>query len=141
MSHKLFRSTRAGAVLPALMILGAAPQGSSGTVLDGVYSPTQAASGAERYEGTCTRCHTPDHFVAGGLYAPTTRFANLGEMFARISTKMPADDPGSLAPEEYAALIAYILQESGYPPGAAELPTDTSKLSQIRVVPPASAAR
>ena len=36
-----------------------------------------------------------------------------------IANTMPQSDPGSLKPEEYAAVTAYILQQNGYPAGAA----------------------
>jgi hypothetical protein len=48
---------------------------------------------------------------------------------------MPESDPGSLAPEAYAGILAYLLQESGYPEGALDLPLDPSSLEQIRIEP------
>ncbi len=47
---------------------------------------------------------------------------------------MPKDDPGSLSPEEYSAIISYMLRENGYPAGEEDLPADTSTLRYIRIV-------
>ena len=105
------------------------------SVLDGVFSAAQAESGREVFETVCVRCHTMDHFVPGGLHAITVRFPNVGEMYTRVSTRMPLDDPGSRTPEEYAAVVSYILQENRYPAGQVELPTDVEKLKPIRIVP------
>ena len=114
----------------------------SASVLDGVFTAEQAQAGAELFEGTCIRCHNPEQFVADGQYSPAARFKNLGEMFEKVSTRMPADDPGSLPPEQYAAAMSYILTIAGYPAGQTELPAEAAKLLAVRLVPlPASAAR
>jgi hypothetical protein len=44
---------------------------------------------------------------------------------------MPLDNPGGLAPEEYAAVIAYILKLNQYPAGPSELPIADSALKLI----------
>ena len=117
------------------------PQGPP-SVLDGVYTAAQAESGAELFESTCIRCHTPEQFVAGGLYSPAARFRNVGEMFEAVSTRMPADDPGSLSAEQYTAAVSFLLRTAGYPAGQAALTPDADKLAPILVVPlPASASR
>ena len=46
---------------------------------------------------------------------------------------MPKDDPGSLSPEEYSAIISYMLRENGYPAGEEDLPADASTLQHIRI--------
>lgn len=116
-------------------------QRADSSVLDSVYSLGQAERGAEKFEGLCTRCHTAEHFTPGGLHAITTKYANLGQMFEAVSTRMPADDPGSLSAQEYADVTSYILALNRYPAGTVELPTDVSALTPIRIVPlPATAA-
>ncbi|HWV36449.1 MAG TPA: hypothetical protein VNZ55_12505, partial [Thermomicrobiales bacterium] len=67
-------------------------------------------------------------------------FASLGEMYSVITTRMPADDPGSLMPEDYAAVIAYILYGSGYPAGEENLAAQVERLNSIRIVPPPARA-
>jgi hypothetical protein len=54
---------------------------------------------------------------------------------------MPEDEPGSLNPEDYAAVLAYIFSIYGLPSGAAALPVDEKALEAItimRPVPPGS---
>jgi hypothetical protein len=52
----------------------------------------------------------------------------VGDFFQHISTAMPQDNPGSLAPAQYAAVVAYVLQLNGHPPGARAVPADVSAL-------------
>jgi hypothetical protein len=44
---------------------------------------------------------------------------------------MPLDNPGGLAPEEYAAVIAYVLKLNQYPAGSSELPIADAALKLI----------
>lgn len=43
------------------------------------------------------------------------------------------DDPGSLSPEGYSAIVSYLLRGNGYPAGEEELVSDVSVLRDIRV--------
>ena len=58
----------------------------------------------------------------------------LGDLFETVSTLMPEGDPGSLSPEEYSAIISYVLRENGYPVGDKDLAADPSTLREIRIV-------
>ena len=44
---------------------------------------------------------------------------------------MPKNDPGSLSPDEYAAVTAYLLQLNDMPAGKAALPVDSLTLKAI----------
>jgi S-disulfanyl-L-cysteine oxidoreductase SoxD len=46
---------------------------------------------------------------------------------------MPKNEPGSLAPEEYADVLAYLLQLNGMPAGERDLPADSTALKRIRI--------
>jgi hypothetical protein len=46
---------------------------------------------------------------------------------------MPKGDPGSLAPGEYAAIVAYSLKINGMPAGGDTLPSDSAALRKIRI--------
>ena len=50
---------------------------------------------------------------------------------------MPEDEPGSLSPEDYAAVLAYIFSVYGLPSGETDLPTDRESLETITIVRPA----
>ena len=52
-----------------------------------------------------------------------------------IANTMPQSDPGSLKPEEFAAVTAYILQQNGYPAGTTALTTGAAGLKDAKVTP------
>ena len=60
----------------------------------------------------------------------------LWDTFEYIWAEMPEDDPASLDPEEYAAVLAYIFESYGLPPGTTALPTDRATLSGISIAAP-----
>jgi mono/diheme cytochrome c family protein len=107
--------------------LGAAAQRS---VKAGVYTTAQADRGIALYRSKCASCHAPNRFTDDLFY---TSFAGkpLWEMFDVISDSMPEDNPGSLKPEEYADVIAYLLKLNNFPAGQTDLPTDKEALSLI----------
>ena len=56
----------------------------------------------------------------------------LWDLFLYVSGEMPKSDPGSLAPHEYAQVLAYLLEMNGMPAGDGDLPTDSLMLKKIR---------
>ena len=46
---------------------------------------------------------------------------------------MPEGAPGSLPKADYAAVIAYLMRESGFPAGVSELPADSAALERIEL--------
>jgi len=46
---------------------------------------------------------------------------------------MPKNEPGSLTPQEYADVVAYLLRMNRMPPGSDELSTDVATLKKIRI--------
>ena len=51
----------------------------------------------------------------------------LSDLYGFEHSKMPAVNPGSLQPDQYWTITAYILSKNGYPAGAAALNADTAK--------------
>jgi hypothetical protein len=102
------------------------------STLTGVYSAEQASRGEELYAGMCKSCHTTASHT-GVAFQKSWDGRSLSDLFVYISTKMPKNEPGSLAPEEYADLLAYLLKLNQMPVGAAELPPDTIVLGAIRI--------
>jgi len=102
------------------------------TTLAGVYSEPQAARGEDVYAGMCKSCHTAATHT-GVAFEKSWNGHRLSELFGFISTRMPKNEPGSLAPEEYVDVLAYLLKLNQMPAGAAELPPDTTVLGQIRI--------
>ena len=108
------------------------------TVWDGVYSEAQAARGKGVYDAQCGFCHQPD--LRGQGFAPALveetfisrwQDGNLGDLFTIVKVTMPQDKPASLPDEEYAAIVAYLLQVNRYPAGQQELHPDPAALKEV----------
>jgi len=104
----------------------------SRTTQTGVYSAEQAARGEDVYAGMCKSCHAAATHT-GVAFEKSWDGRSLSELFGYISTKMPKNEPGSLAPEEYADVLAYLLKLNQMPVGKTELPPDTTVLGRIRI--------
>jgi mono/diheme cytochrome c family protein len=119
----------------ACLTLVLSAQAPKTSVKAGVYTAAQAERGQSVYRSKCASCHAPNRFTDDFFYQS---FAGkpLWEMFDVISDSMPEDNPGSLKKEEYADVIAYLLQLNKFPAGEAELPTDKDALSAILMEKP-----
>lgn len=119
---------------------GAAGQAPAKTVKDGVYSDAQAARGAELYAQHCALCHGPT--LAGADGPPLAGVEFLGnwngltvaDVFDRIRTSMPLDDPGKLSRAQTADIVAHLLKVGKFPAGTADLPSELAALRAIRIV-------
>lgn len=105
------------------------------SVTAGVYTAAQADRGQALFRGKCASCHAPNRFTDDLFYAS---FAGkpLWEMFDVISDTMPEEDPGSMKPEEYVDVMAYLLKLNNFTPGETELPTGKDALSAILMEKP-----
>ena len=99
------------------------------TTLDGVYTEEQAERGAEVVEQICRECHEDEEFV--GAFIRSWAGASVAALYDDIYSLMPEDQPGSLPPQQYADVIAYILQLNGLPPGDVELTTAREALEKL----------
>jgi mono/diheme cytochrome c family protein len=104
----------------------------------GPYTAAQAAAGAKLYGDNCASCHGAKlegdvgPALAGDAFISQWPGQTADDVYAEMSTQMPATAPGSLKPAEYLALLAYVLQQNGYPAGPAAL--DPAKLKTIKIV-------
>ena len=105
---------------------------SSGSTLAGVYTDEQASRGKDVYAGACRSCHTPASHT-GATFNKWWRGKQLSDLFVFVSTRMPKNDPGSLAPEDVADVMAYLLKMNAMPVGKDELPPDADSLKNIRI--------
>jgi cytochrome c2 len=112
-------------------------QDAARTTRDGVYTMQQAERGERVFESICTSCHELSEFTAAGAYLDDMAGRPLWETFEYMAAEMPEDDPGSLAPDEYAAVLAYFFNVLGLPSAAAELPVDAASLEGIAIARPA----
>jgi mono/diheme cytochrome c family protein len=133
------RSRRALVTAACVVALtgGVGGQEMARSVRDGVYSPAQAQHGERLFESICTSCHELEEFTGSDGYLELAEGQSLWETFDYVSAEMPEDDPGSLQPEEYAAVLAYLLRAYGLPSGAAELPVDREPLESLAIERPA----
>lgn len=115
-------------------------------VWDGVYNSDQAARGKKLYVDSCSSCHKEG--LQGADLAPALkgddfvlRWAgfSMQDMFDTISTKMPADAPGTLSPQVNADIVAFLLQVNKFPAGHDELKPDAPLLKAIAITPKAPA--
>ena len=49
---------------------------------------------------------------------------------------MPSNAPGTLTPEQYADVMAFVLSVNKYPAGQTELPTTSAALKSVKMVEP-----
>jgi S-disulfanyl-L-cysteine oxidoreductase SoxD len=127
-----------GACVIAAMAVPIAQGVTARTVWDGVYSEAQAARGKAAYEAQCAYCHQSDlrgqGFAPGlveDVFASRWQDVNLGDLFTVVKVTMPQDNPASLTDEEYAAIVAYLLQANRYPAGQQELHPDPAALKAV----------
>jgi mono/diheme cytochrome c family protein len=113
------------------------------TVLDGSYTAAQADRGLAQYSQNCAACHGSG--LSGNGEAPALVGAEfisnwagltLGDLFERIRTSMPQDNPGKLSRDQYADILSFVLKSNGYPAGQKELDRRTEFLKAIGFVPP-----
>lgn len=109
------------------------------SVWDGIYSGPQSRSGAGLYAKDCASCHgeklegreqAPP--LAGAEFTMNWAGSTVGDLFEKMQTSMPADQPGRLSPEQNAAVLAYILSANKFPAGTKALPAGGEKLRAIR---------
>jgi len=98
----------------------------------GVYTADQAARGRDTYAMQCKSCHTPASHT-GTVFATWWDQKRLSDLYQFVSTRMPKNEPGSLEPDEYADVIAYLLKLNEMPSGTEALPADSVALKKIRI--------
>lgn len=149
MSHRLFRGdhTKGGTksaplawiiALPAALVAAAsafaqapaAPPAPT-TTKGRVYSLAQASRGELVYMNKCVSCHPPGTYK--GAVFLNWQGRSLAELLAFLMEKMPKSDPGSLAPKEYAQVMAYLLKINGNPAGRLDMPAETASLRGITI--------
>jgi len=110
------------------------------SVWDGVYTAEQAKRGQTLYANECSSCHglalnggesAPP--LTGGEFMSNWSGLTVGDLFDRIRTSMPADNPGHLTRQQDADILAHILSANQFPPGNKELETRSEVLKQIRL--------
>jgi cytochrome c553 len=112
-------------------------------VWDGVFTSEQAARGKAGYEGVCARCHGVPLTGGGADEGPPLKGPGflshwhndtLASLYTKIRDTMPRTTPGTISDEVKIEILAYLLQQNGFPVGAAELTRDLPTLDSVRIV-------
>jgi len=106
-----------------------------------LYTADQATKGAVAYFQNCAMCHGPLlDGQSGGYSGPALKgpeFADpsydfhISDIFNFVAKLMPAATPGSLSHEQDVQIMAYILQQNGYPAGSKELVYEDAEKSKV----------
>ncbi len=112
---------------------------STASVWDGVYTQAQSDRGRALYGMQCSSCHGTT--LEGTGQAPPLAGADFkgdwngqtaDDLFEKMQTSMPADQPGKLTRAQNADILAFLLNSNGFPAGQTELSTDAAVLAKIR---------
>jgi S-disulfanyl-L-cysteine oxidoreductase SoxD len=90
------------------------------SVGDGVYTAAQADRGETLFGGSCASCHAPGDF-SGPAFLNNWAGKSLFNLYDTIKSTMPMDNPGSLKPEQYIDIVAFLLENNKFPAGSEEL--------------------
>jgi mono/diheme cytochrome c family protein len=110
-------------------------------IWDGVYTAAQADRGKTAFETSCINCHNRD--LAGSVRGPALRGekfmlnwqnGSMNTLFSKIRFSMPATYPETVSDEVKLDIVAYLLQQNGFPAGAAELKMNPDQLEAIQIV-------
>ncbi|MGP6189035.1 MAG: c-type cytochrome [Vulcanimicrobiaceae bacterium] len=141
-----FRSAVAGPIVAvaAVLALGlacAAGSASQAGGSAGLFTLRQAAAGAHEYAANCARCHGAH--LEGAMGSPlrgasfttlgTESGLSLGSFFHFVITETPVGAGGSLSHGQYVEILAFILHENGYRPGAQPLTFGAALGSRVRI--------
>ena len=136
-----------GSIVPlavAAALLGAAPataQSTQKNARDGVFTSDQALRGKSGYDGVCARCHGVPLTGSQGN-GPTLKGAaflahwdkdTLGSLYVKIRDTMPLGVAGTLTDDVKLQILAYLLEQNGFPAGKTELPGDVNALEEIAI--------
>jgi mono/diheme cytochrome c family protein len=115
----------------------------SGSVWDGVFTQEQASRGKTLYSKECASCH--GQALDGSGQAPPLSGADfkgnwngqtVDDLFEKVQTSMPGDQPGKLSRAQNADILAFVLGNNGFPAGSKELSSDAAVLQKIRFETP-----
>src|ERR1700712_125660 len=92
-----------------------------------LYTGSQAIAGSEIYARHCAVCHGSDLAngsapeLKGPAFDLRTQKTTVAQLLTTIARTMPKGSPGSLSPEDGAAVTAYLLRENGFAAGGTPL--------------------
>ena len=101
---------------------------------DSLYTQAQAERGEDSFRETCLSCHSSSEF-RGRSFQRDWRGSSLGYLYEEIVYYMPEDNPGGLSTNTYLDIMAYILDQNGFPAGEVELVSDIGAMIEVVLFP------
>jgi hypothetical protein len=109
------------------------------TTWDSVYTDSQAMRGDSLYKATCLKCHGEtlagtDSAVslAGNDFMVNWDGLTLDQLYDKMNTSMPSDNPKSVPSSKMIDILAYVLSKNSFPAGKVALPDSVAALKDIK---------
>jgi S-disulfanyl-L-cysteine oxidoreductase SoxD len=134
---RLFISIAALALVCAERIVELSAQDAA--IWSGVYTSAQAEHGKVVYTRHCSRCHGEDlggrrdYPLSGERFLDHWEAHTLEHLFVLIRDSMPPDGINTVDPGDKRDIVAYLLQQNGFPAGTSELSQDVAKLATLEI--------
>jgi mono/diheme cytochrome c family protein len=113
---------------------------SASKLLDGVYTEPQAARGKVGFDADCGICHGPDLTGAsapalkGDAFLKRWEFKGLHTLVQKVFDTMPNGYATNVQEAVKVDMVAYILQQNGYPAGKDELKDDLDAMQEVPIL-------
>lgn len=110
-------------------------------IWNGVYTSAQAERGATVFQNHCSECHHDDlsggegPALVGNSFMVKWEMSSVERLFHKIRDTMPEVGSTNVTDAQKLDVVAFILQQNGYPAGKTELTDVKSALAAIRMMP------
>lgn len=111
------------------------------TVLDSVYTDSQATAAESTYKQGCARCHgaalegaQDGGPLTGPIFLTNWQGLTLADLQDKIRTTMPPDTPNTIPPSAVADLVALVLERNQFPAGTKPLTPEPERLKDVKIV-------
>lgn len=101
----------------------------------GIFTEEQAERGRAAFRTICSECHYSNEF-RGTQFQLAWGGRTVWDFFREMSRTMPEDAPGSLQPQQYADVVAYVLRANGLASGDTELTPEEAILDSYSMAAP-----
>ena len=108
--------------------------------LPALYTEAQARDGYIKFEQNCSMCHGPmlrgraGPALKGPNFASKDADFHVKDIFTILVHNMPATNPGTLPREDYVHIMAFLLQQNGYPAGHRALTYKDALRSNVKLI-------
>jgi mono/diheme cytochrome c family protein len=103
------------------------------TLAVGPFTDAQASAGQAAYAQSCASCHANSlagsgeaPALAGSAFVDSWGGRTTQELYNEIRLAMPPENPNTLGPDTYAAIVAFLLEANGAQAGTSPLTADTA---------------